>query len=734
MGSGHQIDRENLLHRKVTEVHCDSGQRTPIQARLVEAGGAALLELNGTLEPFVAFKPTEHADEALFDTTVARTVRDMAQRGVHVHFVPVYFGWEGPGEYVFRSMDQRIGQVIEADPQARLVIRIQAASMCPQWWMAQHPDELLQFGFSAEQTGPRPPHQTGPMPSLASDFWTTHALDALTALAEHVQQQDYRRHVVGYLPTALNSNEWFIRSYDDLQVADFAPVMQRRFARYIADNFDLPDVKVPDRTQRSRGDLGFLLHPDPRHSHAPVSAFYRFINERCASLALEHVRTLRRAHRQDQLVVGLFYGYNLGLANFCWLADSGHLDLRTLLDAEGGPDFVSSPLEYFTRNTREKPFGGFCWAQGPAPDSARLAGKAYFAEDDFCPPLPDQPAGWSNAGDEREDVELMRRNFAFTLCKGNLLWWYDLNGHWFESTGRLGTIQQCARIARRAIKRDRRNVSQVAVFMDERAPQMVTLDRQMQRGLFWSSFFESFADIGAPVDLFMLSDLDRVDLGGYRTVCFPTAFALDRRQRSIIEQLKTDDRTLVFSSASGLIDPDNGLISDDLMSQTVGIDIAARNVLHPLRLSTGCGHRLLKGFEDESFGVFTEVSPVFYVEDPQAIPLGYFATRGPVGMAVREHETWTSVYCAVPGLASALMRNIIRESGVHLYRDGDEDIVYANAGYVSVFSREAGRRHICLPSTRRVYDCFADRWLSEAAVDGFDVDFEARKTYLYELH
>jgi hypothetical protein len=236
------------------------------------------------------------------------------------------------------------------------------------------------------------------------------------------------------------------------------------------------------------------------------------------------------------------------------------------------------------------------------------------------------------------------------------------------------------------------------------------------------------------VDLFMLSDLERVDLSGYRTVCFPTAFALDRAQRSIIEHLKADGRTLVFSSAAGMIDPEAGLISDQMASRTVGMQIAARNVLHPLRLSTGCGHRLLQDFEDKSFGIFTEVSPVFYVEDPQATPLGYFATRGPVGLAVRRHNDWTSVYCAVPGLASAIMRNIVRESGAHLYRDGDEDIVYANAGYVSLFSREAGRRRVCLPTERRVYDCFAECWIGERAVDRFDVDFQARKTYLYELH
>ena len=705
-----------------------------LDARIREFNGAATLFVNGEAMPFVAFKPTEHADEGLFDETVHRTVADMAASGVHVHFVPIYFGWDGPGAYAFGAADRRIRRVIEADPHARVIIRIQSASMSPAWWMRAHPDEVLKFGSDRGDAGPAAAHETAPVASLGSDFWTTHALDALRALAQHVQRQDYGRHVIGYLPTALNSNEWFIRSYHDLRVADFSPAMRTAFSNYLRDRFGIEGGDVPSRLDRGRGDRGFLLDPDPRRAASPVTAFYRFINDRCARAILAAVRTLRGAYGEDRPLVGVFYGYTMGLAYFHWLADSGHLAMAQLLEAEDGPDFVSSPLEYFTRNTREPGFGGFCWSQGAAADSARLAGnKAYFAEDDFCPPMANQPAGWSNAGDDREDVELLRRNFAFTLCKGNLQWWYDLNGHWFESPGRLEAVRQCTAISRDSLTRDRRGVAEVAVFLDEHAPQQVTLDREMQRALFWSGFFESFADIGTPVDLFMLSDLDRVDPARYLLMCFPTAFALDARRRAQIDALKRDGRTLIFCGPAGLIDLDGGGFDEQRLCEVVGMQVAVRDALHPLRLATCDNDPLVAGFEDRTFGVFTEKSPVFHVEDPDAQPLGFYTTRGPVGLAVRRHKDWTSLYCAVPALASAIVRNAARDAGVHLYLDEGGAVVYANASYLAMFPREGGRRAIHLPRETTVFDSFADRPVSDVESCRLSVDLPARQTQLWRL-
>ncbi len=117
--------------------------------------GAITLFINGQPYPFTTYKSTEMPDDRLFEQTVRRSVADLAARGVHVHFVPIFFDWPAPGQYDFARMDWRVGQVLAADPQAWVVIRIQAASMAPKWWMDANPDGVLQFGFGRGVELPR---------------------------------------------------------------------------------------------------------------------------------------------------------------------------------------------------------------------------------------------------------------------------------------------------------------------------------------------------------------------------------------------------------------------------------------------------------------------------------------------------------------------------------------------------------------------------------------------------
>ena len=92
--------------------------------------------------------------------------------------------------------------------------------------------------------------------------------------------------------------------------------------------------------------------------------------------------------------------------------------------------------------------------------------------------------------------------------------------------------------------------------MDERAPWFVSLDRELQRAMFWGNFHDSFAGLGAPVDLLLLSDLPKADIGRYRAVFLPTCLFLNEAERRRIDGLKAGGRTLVFYQADGLINPD----------------------------------------------------------------------------------------------------------------------------------------------------------------------------------
>lgn len=708
----------------------------PMDAQLRLHNGAMTLFIHAKPYPFVAYKPTELDDDVLFAETVHKTVPDMARRGVHLQFVPIYFDWTAPHTYDFQRVDFRVRQILQADPQAYIFLRVQAKALCPDWWIDANPTQIVRFAGRRQDNGlPRIPHQTGAFPSLASDFWDQAGIPALQALAAHVKQQDYVSRVVGYVPTSYNSNEWFLRSYDVRQVSDLCPAMRQAFRAHLQRLAGRAlDKEVPDRYERGEADHGYLLDPDPQRAKFPTVEYYRFVNTLCAQTILKVTRALREAHAPQRIVIGTFYGYSHGLANFCWLPDSGHLALERLLQ-DDGPDFICSPLDYFTRNSREEPAGAFRWAQGTAPDSTRLAGKAYFGEDDIVPIDYGEPRGcWSSAGDWEEDAALIRNNFNFTLCKGQLQWWYDLHGHWWEAPSRLDTVEQCAAIAKDALKRNRAPVAEVAVVVDEQASWYMTLDPVLQRAMFWESFFHSFGQIGAPVDLVMLSDLPRADLSRYKTVFFPSLTAVDTQQRQWIDALKCDGRTLVFYQVGGMIDPDAGKAIDiDHVCRLTGMQIGQSRTMFQMRLTTGADHPLLHGCENVSFGLHIEKLVNPYVRDLDAVPLGYFNGRGPVGMAVKSFAQWRSIYCAVPGMPYGIVRNIIRHAGVHLYNDAP-DILYANQSYIGIFAKQRdGERTIRLPAPRRVIERYSGRVVADTPVSEFTFNMKALRSYLFEL-
>ena len=704
-----------------------------MDAQLRKHNGAMTIFINGKPFPFTAYKPSETGDDDMFGETVRRSLADVAARGVHVHFVPIYFGWSGPDQYDFSRMDWRVNEVLTADPDGYVLIRIQAAAMAPKWWLEANPDAVLKFGCGREPEPPRPPYQTSPAPSLASDFWEEAGVPALRALAQHVRQQPYADRIAGYLPTSYNSNEWFFRSYDDLQVCDLCPAMQKAFNEYLQGKTgSTRQFTVPDRIARGCADHGYLFHPDPLKSNSPVVEYYRFLSSLCAEAIVKVTNAMREVHAPDRIIVGTFYGYLLELSNFYWLADSGHLALARLLE-EDGPDFTCSPLEYFTRNPREAPAGGLCWGVGTSPDSAFLAGKAYFGEDDFFPPVVEGLLGWPGPSDVSEDAELLKRNFAFSLCKGQLQWWYDLCGHWYEGQERLDVVEQCVQIATDALERDREQVSEVAIIMDERAPWFVSLDRELQRAMFWGNFHDTFAGLGAPVDLLLLSDLPKADISRYRAVFLPTCLVLNEAERRRIDRLKAEGRTLVFYQADGLINPDaEEVMSDQNMRSLIGMNVVETRSLFQMRITTGAGHPLLTGCEDIPFGVHTEKAVSFYVDDEDAVTLGYYGGRGAVGLAVKPQEGWTSIYCGVPGLPAQLARNILRDAGGHIYNDAD-DVVYANRSYCAIFTRSPGRKTICLPTAAGVREVFSDRTVEAKPVKQFSVEAEPYRTYLFEL-
>jgi hypothetical protein len=110
------------------------------------------------------------------------------------------------------------------------------------------------------------------------------------------------------------------------------------------------------------------------------------------------------------------------------------------------------------------------------------------------------------------------------------------------------------------------------------------------------------------------------------------------------------------------------------------------------------------------------ITPRFFVDDPGATVLGRLAGLNKPGLVVKPQDGWTSVYLSAPILPAALLRNIARSAGCHIYSDAG-DVVYANGKALCLYAPRGGERIVRLRHPAKVVDLIEHRTLSTGKAD-----------------
>ena len=117
-----------------------------------------------------------------------------------------------------------------------------------------------------------------------------------------------------------------------------------------------------------------------------------------------------------------------------------------------------------------------------------------------------------------------------------------------------------------------------------------------------------------------------------------------------------------------------------------------------------------------------KMAPHFSVDDPEAECLATVrATREP-GLAIKQVGVMTIVYSAAPLPTPEFFQNLFRHAGAHVYSD-TQDIVYANARYVTLCANGEGQKTLRLPRKADLYDAYEDKLLAQ---DVDEYTFEAK--------
>lgn len=731
--------------------------------------------LNGIPALYVNGELTSQVLAAPYRTDTSH-IRDFLDAGIRIFNIYLRFDWTGPEEYDFSRVDEKLDFYLGLEPNALFIPRI---LLTPgSWWCEQFPDQITMRddGSPAGMFG-RPCH-----PSLASEVYRELSYKAMAAFIGHVEG-NYGDHILGYQPGNGFGGEWLMfNSFwearpnrpapEKFGVEDYSPPAIAAFREWLRNKYRNrpealqkawgdPEVSFetatpPDEVERYTSTHGIFFDPEVSRR---VPDYFSFFNDMTANVLLENCRWVKELTGRRK-IVGTFYGYLW--CNFPNLSvnHTGHLGFERVLNSPD-VDFIASPYTY-----DNKQIGGPNNSQ-TLPENVLLHGKLYFNEVDTETHLHQRQWRWGNSLHNPENWEetraLLIRDYGYAMCKGTGMWWTDLHGGNFHDEKITELLSRLKELDVAYLEADKQSNAEIAVILDEETYKYFGDGEPLFNALLTAQKQWQLGFIGAPWEPYLLSDIGNPEMKDFKVYLFLNTFRVTPDQRrQIHRRLERDHATAVWVYAPGYIQEDRLSLED--MSALTGIHLAEDNSAGELRVEVVSHEHEYTRSLPEGFAYGTDVdvdsiiryydhqiylkdprdpslvrdlpgfriSPRFFSDDPEAGVLGILAGVGKPGLVVKEQPGgWTSVYSSAPILPSALLRNILRAAGGHIYSSGN-DVVYANKNRLCIYSPSGGTRMIRLPDRLKVTDLMENRILAGAARE-FPLSFPPNTSVLLAL-
>ncbi len=665
-----------------------------------------------------------NADAAENDSdVVARQTRRAARAGIHLHTCVAYLPLKNAyGERSFMAIDNAIRAIVDADPEALIVLRVQCAPT--NFWVRTHPDQMSKFQDGTE----------GDVSIASTAFWadTVNALGAMIARFGEEGVPGHNRVIALHL----DKGEWF---YEPGVGYDYSEVNKLAFRNWLHEHyqseyalkaawvnggvtFDKADIPVWESPARDkRFDSVLLDRPKERR----IVNYVTFASEAVARVLCGLAHAVKEISA-GKLLVLVPYGYVFEFAN---RNDSGHQALGQVLNCPH-IDILTGPNSYASRAAGG--VGGFC-----APvDSVRLHNKLWIVEDDTKTYLADSetPDSYNpKITGQQETTMVHRRNYFASLIHGCGLSWMDLWGQgWLDSDEIWDEISELLRFENLLQENGAVDAPEAAVMIDEASFSWVRGDasgQAIQSGLIGKAR-DLLVRSGAAVGFYLQSDVAELP-ETVKVVFFLNALRVTTAERQAIrDKLQRPGLTLVWLYAPGLYD-ETGVCPLEV-TEIVGMP------LKPQAWSSRIGtiftderHPVIERLHGgKRMGTDEVVNPSFTVIDPQGTVLGEYAQSGDPSIVARTTESgWKSIFVGEPHLTGELIRGIFRFGGVHLY-DVQDDIVYARGdGLLMIHAPYSGQRVVHLPRPAACFSVYENRLIGQNQ-SSLKVFMRGRSTHL----
>jgi hypothetical protein len=730
--SGTKESKTKLANLRVTNENKPAAARAAIKP----LRGVPTFFLDGAPTFGMAYQGRPADDEKYLRAQYA----DFARQGVNIlKVIAAPHGgldlWMARDAFNFSIIDKYVLDALAANPNAKINLVLPMASHCPAWWKTQNPNELALFDNGKKASAP----------SLFSVLWRRDAAFVIESVVRHVQSTPYRERVFCYTLGEGAESQWLswwngsdVRrpdsqgDYSAPALAAFRVWLRVKYADDAAlqrawkkPNVTSENAAIPIKSERLRADHGLLQ--DPAQGHA-VADYLLCLSDTVADGVNAYGAAVKRA--DGKVLTAALYGHVLDVANYYLIQDGGYLSAERVLDAPD-IDILAGPIAYH-RAFRDA--GGVASIDFPPPASLALRGKIWMNEEDVRTHL-DTPGGYRySTATVQDSIAVLQREFANVWCNRATLYWYNLGAPraWFDDPQLMKTVGDLNRIAEENLSYSRQSRAQIAVVVEPKSfaytkPMMPRAEPvELMTDLMYAQR-EQIARLGAPVDFHLASDFLRADMPDYKLVIFLNTLYLSAPERAaILKKLNATGATALWFYAPGVITED--AFSLAAASQLTGItlrqvgstpipEIALRDHVFP-----GAPRR---------FGMTKSPGLVLYADDAAAQIWGTLNIENKTGLCVKTIGNRRSIFCSTPVMPSAILRQIARDAGVHIYSESN-DALYACENFVALHSKSAGEKIIALPFSARVTDLFENKIIAESA-DAIRFQSPGRDTRMFRI-
>ena len=432
------------------------------------------------------------------------------------------------GVYSFAAADEKIRTLLEAAPDARVLLLIRME--LPKW-LAEQPDEQIGYANGSVQTSGDLNERTDRVsrPSPASAAYRAEAQSLLTQLATYVKAQPWGNRVIGVRPCWGIYTEWHMYGMD--QGPDTGLRMTEAFRSWKNGKYAGQDP--PTMAQRTDNNDRFFLNRANSSTQQKVIDFYECQATVIADLMTNLAHTVKT--ELPGRLVGMYYGYVMTTHP----PEGANVMIDRVLSSPD-VDFLSNPADY----TAAARLAGGAYYHRTIPATFHRHGKLVMLEDDMRHYHVREYVSNTNycTRSAREAEMTTRRNWLnryFDGCGIQMLDpEHDIDKRPFsmDTPPVLQAIHDTQRVLGQIGVRPADSGNEVAVVVDWRERLRCSTQETFTRQLIYMHSLPGLYASGVPFDIMTLDDFLARPADRYRKAVFLNVFAPEGDMRTELQQ------------------------------------------------------------------------------------------------------------------------------------------------------------------------------------------------------